>query len=302
MKNFSAIFLVSLSLVACGGSDGNTDETINTSPDASTTADATGDTNIIPAADGACPGTLVNCGGACRDLSTDSTSCGACGRSCNAGEACVSGVCTCTGGTTCGGRCVDTKTDSRNCGSCGNACPAATAACVGGACTCPSTAKLCGGNCTDVQNNYNNCGDCGVQCGDAEACIAGKCECRPGTTRCGTQCVDTSSTATNCGTCGKTCASGELCIAGACTAATSCSGGLRLCAGACVDTRKNTAHCGDCGNACDVDQLCVAGKCEDYRPASFCTTCPCTSCGDRRCCAPLTSGGAPLCVDADTCP
>jgi len=292
------LLCIALVLSACGSSEDSTENTIN-NPDASTTG---GDTAVIPAADGACPGTLVNCNGACKDLSLDQTACGSCGNSCNSAEKCVSGVCTCAGGTMCGGRCTDLTTDPRNCNGCGNTCGAATPACVAGKCECPAGAKTCGGNCTDVQNSYNNCGDCGVQCANAEACIAGKCECRPGTTRCGTACVDTTSSGADCGGCGKACATGQLCIGGTCTAATSCATGLRLCAGACVDTRKSNAHCGDCGSACDVDQVCVDGNCEDYRPASFCKTCPCPSCGDRRCCPPLSSGGAAICVDASRCP
>jgi hypothetical protein len=296
MKHIACLAL-SFTLVACGGSD-DSDETVNGTPDASTT----GDSSVIPAADGACPGTLVNCSGACRNLSTDQAACGSCGRSCNAAEKCVSGVCACSTGTTCNDRCVDITSDPRNCNGCGNTCGAGTPACIAGKCECPSTAKLCGGSCLDIQNDFDNCGDCGKQCGNAEACLAGKCECRPGTTRCGTECIDTSGSGANCGTCGKACASGELCIAGVCTKATSCSGGLTLCGGGCVNTRTSAANCGGCGNRCDVDELCVEGRCQGYDPAPFCTTCPCPRCGDRRCCPPLASGGAATCVEGDRCP
>jgi len=80
-----------------------------------------------------------------------------------------------------------------------------------------------------------------------------------------------------------------------------CPTGTRLCGGGCVDTRKSNLNCGDCGQRCGVDEVCVSGRCENYRPASFCTTCPC-ACGDRRCCPALSTGGDAICVEADTCP
>ncbi|MBL8718930.1 MAG: hypothetical protein JNL79_23305 [Myxococcales bacterium] len=286
-------------------------------PDASTAGETGGDVgtgdggtdtaaDVVPAADGACPAGLVNCGGVCRDVSIDNGACGGCGRTCNAAQKCVSGVCTCTG-TSCGGSCVDTSKDPRNCGGCGKACTGAAPACVGGTCACPATAKTCGTRCTDVANDPENCGDCGKACGAAEVCVGGACACRPGTTLCGTTCVDTTASATNCGACGKACATGEVCIAGACKTG-GCSGGLTLCSGACVNTRTNPAFCGTggggggaCGRACAADELCIDGRCEGYTPAPFCTTCPC-SCGGRRCCPALPGGTAALCVDADACP
>ncbi|MHC4947798.1 MAG: hypothetical protein ACYTG1_06000 [Planctomycetota bacterium] len=41
----------------------------------------------------ACPGDLVNCGGACVDPATDPSHCGACGNVCPAGTTCVAGAC-----------------------------------------------------------------------------------------------------------------------------------------------------------------------------------------------------------------
>jgi GH25 family lysozyme M1 (1,4-beta-N-acetylmuramidase)/predicted alpha/beta superfamily hydrolase len=68
----------------------------------------------------ACPADQVNCGGSCRDTSTDSANCGACGHVCPAGNSCVSGQCLVASS------CVDGVKNGKETGvDCGgSACPA----------------------------------------------------------------------------------------------------------------------------------------------------------------------------------
>jgi hypothetical protein len=91
-------------------------------------------------------GSLASCnGGACVNLATDVTNCGACNHACASGQTCASGVCTggqdgggCTGSgfTYCGASCVNTQTNFDNCGSCGHAC-ASGQTCSSGSCVTP---------------------------------------------------------------------------------------------------------------------------------------------------------------------
>src|SRR5438874_1784825 len=71
-----------------------------------------------------CGAGLDACGGACFDLSTDPTHCGACGTACDHDQLCNAGVCGADCGTLtpCGGGCVDTGSDPQNCGGCGKVC------------------------------------------------------------------------------------------------------------------------------------------------------------------------------------
>ena len=84
-----------------------------------------------------CAAPTVDCGLACSDLSTDPTSCGACGNLCTASEYCSAGECVdeCTGGTTaCDRSCLDLANDEGHCGGCDRPC-AAGFLCAEGACT-----------------------------------------------------------------------------------------------------------------------------------------------------------------------
>jgi hypothetical protein len=89
------------------------------------------------------------CGGACVDLQSDASHCGACGVSCGPGT-CSAGACVCDPGATectagAGTRCADLRTDPANCGACRNACPAGDT-CTGGACCgvlCGTSPALC---------------------------------------------------------------------------------------------------------------------------------------------------------------
>jgi hypothetical protein len=105
-----------------------------------------------------CPAGQTNCNGACHDLQTDETNCGACGTSCGAVQGCCSGVC------------KNLNTDEANCGTCGHACA------VGQTC--------CAGICKNLQADPVNCGSCGTICAaPAVLCLAGTC-CKPPTLLC----------------------------------------------------------------------------------------------------------------------
>ncbi len=140
------------------------------------------------------PGTAcVVEGGAprCVDLQTDRNNCGMLGNTCDEGEICVGGRCSCggedcaAGQACCGGRCVDTSSDAANCGMCGKACQAGES-CVDGTCRCGSgaTARACrprsdsdlGELCCDgacVPQDNMNCGSCGTTCSDGQMCAYG---------------------------------------------------------------------------------------------------------------------------------
>jgi hypothetical protein len=151
---------------------------------------------------GACSGTCgdaksgnTSCsvdGGApyCANLKSDILNCGACGKTCSAGQICASGVCqgTCTSSQTqCGADagtpyCADLQNDNANCGTCGNACSGALSSCENGTCSnlCGPLQKTCttdGGTfCADTLSDNKNCGACGTVCsGSTPVCLGGKC-------------------------------------------------------------------------------------------------------------------------------
>ncbi|MET0391051.1 MAG: hypothetical protein ABW321_34080 [Polyangiales bacterium] len=73
------------------------------------------------------------CGGSCKNLATDASNCGSCGRSCGSGLSC------------CSGTCKNLATDMDNCGSCGRQCDDEdTNRCTSGQCRCSSDAPCSG--------------------------------------------------------------------------------------------------------------------------------------------------------------
>ena len=82
-----------------------------------------------------------------------------------------------TGLTGCSGACVDVLTDVTNCGACGNACAAPTLACTAGVCSCGAGLTACSGACVDLQTDNANCGACGNACLWGSTCVAGSCTC-----------------------------------------------------------------------------------------------------------------------------
>ena len=74
---------------------------------------------------GSCSTGFTGCGSPSRCLYTaaDDANCGACGRPCTGGTACVAGACACPmGQSLCAGSCVNLQTSNVHCGACGNAC------------------------------------------------------------------------------------------------------------------------------------------------------------------------------------
>ncbi len=160
-----------------------------------------GATTPTPAVDAGttCATPLASCSGACVDTKNDPANCGACGKACADGEACVNGACglACVGGTTkCGQTCVDTDLDNGNCGACGKTC-AAGLVCSGGTCglDCAADQKKCDGSdagtvdagssrafCAAVKSDNQNCGACGVTCASGQTCLDGTCAKPPCTT------------------------------------------------------------------------------------------------------------------------
>ena len=219
------------------------------------------------------------------------------------------------------GRCAECITDE-NCGDpamvCrGGSCQDAGGGGGGNPVICSGGTTDCGnGRCVDTASDPNHCGSCGQQCANAEVCNVGKCTCRPGLTDCGGNCVDTNSNPNDCGGCsgnggsGAMCQMGEICNGGSCMTGTAGDCPKDACSNnngrvACVDFASDPLHCGDCGTRCDRDQVCVGGKCRAYAPAVSCNQCPCNDVCQRlvdsqTCCE--GGGGAPICVEGDTCP
>jgi len=215
-----------------------------------------------------CPGATL-CGEVCTNTKFDPGNCGACGKSCGAGEVCASGACaqTCeSGGTkTCGTSCVDVMTDVKNCGDCGKACDAGEV-CVGGNCQleCGLGTTKCDDGCFDLKSDPTRCGSCNKSC-DVQAgqvCSQGLCafSCLGGTTNCKGLCVEPLSDPKNCGGCGTACKDGEVCDGGNCF--DKCGIDLEKCGSSCVDLTTDTSHCGDCNTVCATNELCSNGACK----------------------------------------
>lgn len=92
-----------------------------------------------------CTNGKQECGGACRDLQTDSANCGQCNQACAAGDQCVAGLCL-TAASTCGA--VDPCGAVNDCGS-SPFCKCRST--MAGAIRCsvpPPTTAISSGNCT----------------------------------------------------------------------------------------------------------------------------------------------------------
>ena len=133
-----------------------------------------------------CQAGLSACNGVCVNETSDPANCGACGKTCSAGQVCSNGACavSCQAGlTNCSGACTNTSFDANNCGACAKVCPAvtnATPACGNGTCgyVCSAPYKDCNGKAADgcetnTNTDKNNCGACGSVC--AGTCTNGQC-------------------------------------------------------------------------------------------------------------------------------
>jgi hypothetical protein len=141
---------------------------------------------------GGCPSGQTACAGACVDLTTDSSNCGACGVTCDPSQPCDRGTCpaaevpdsgpTCDTGSPCNGACVDLTSDPANCGTCGNPCGFAET-CLRATCIPNSVdldagcdpAAICNGVCVDLGSDPENCGSCGYPCDAFLRCYQGNC-------------------------------------------------------------------------------------------------------------------------------
>ncbi len=266
---------------------------------------------------GTCEAGFDNCDGMAANgceanLTTSTSHCGACGRSCafpRATPSCEAGTCAIdrcnTGFGNCDGNLTngcetDNLTAVAHCGACNNACPApanATAQCRAGACgfTCNAGFADCDrlpGNGCEVNLNTStaNCGGCGVACslGNADAvCTAGTCQvqrCRAGYGDCDnnpTNGCETSTTASaqHCGVCGNACAgpnSSQTCIGGACQV-TACTGSFSNCDnvssnGCETDLSTSATSCGACGVTCAAGRTCTVGRCATSSFAGYSVT------------------------------
>jgi len=130
----------------------------------------------------------------CRNVKTDPSNCGECGKQCFIGETCVDGECGCGTGpgcaeneACCSGVCTDITSDAMNCGGCGMVCQDNGPDCVARQCMCGSSPpcewagllacmnedfsrfqKCCDGICMETSDD--NCGGCGIVCAETEAC------------------------------------------------------------------------------------------------------------------------------------
>jgi hypothetical protein len=69
-----------------------------------------------------------------------------------------------------------------------------------------------------------------------------------------------------------------------------------------TDMETNPQHCGECDRACDIDELCVSSSCQPYYPATGCSACPCSICGNGACCAQPGTGQLICIQGAAACP
>jgi len=242
-----------------------------------------------------CDGVPAN--GCESNITSDTQSCGGCGKVCdgtNGQPGCVNGACgiVCFAGfadcdnNVANGCEASLNFDPVNCGSCGKTCPAqgGLPTCTNGVCgvgTCPSGVADCDGNTgngceTDVKSDPANCGACGNVCkvptnGTAH-CTGGVCgfSCNSGYAACGTTvCNDVSSNAKMCGTACDVCpppGNGNgtpSCEGGSCKI--SCGGGQSACGSSCFDLKTDKNHCGSCTTVCQDPQggtsTCVNGVC-----------------------------------------
>jgi len=227
------------------------------------------DSSTRPSMDATC-----DCTPECTDKNCGPDGCGGnCAPGCGDDQACVGGVCECTGlecgGACCGGgevcfadACCAPDCTGRVCGTdgCGDSCgtcPGSLSCDADGQCGCEAGLIACGSECVNPQSDVDHCGDCDTSCTAPQVCASGSCAdtCGTGQTDCDGSCADLDSDPAHCGDCDTTCSPGAGCESGQCT----CSGGLLDCPGVgCTDATSDPFNCGACGRECTG---CADGRC-----------------------------------------
>jgi hypothetical protein len=254
-------------VVASGCLSGNSRGGPAAVPDQTVSPNVTAAAGIVPVTPADTPLTggstcrqgLSDCGGFCRDLTSDVGNCGACGKTCPSNSACKDSQCSCKDGYS---------------ASLDGTCHAVPITAVPGCDDHPGT-KLCDNQCVYPDTDPGHCGSCSIQCASGQNCVSGQCispggtTCNAGETPCNGQCSDILTNPANCGACGHSCLSGQNCINGQCTAtAQPCGNGLTNCNGQCVNTQTDIRNCGNCNSVCmtniagyDTGMVCLSGQC-----------------------------------------
>jgi len=217
----------------------------------------------------------------CRNLQTDDTSCGACGRNCEtmfaADSTCVTGRCQCPQGQeVSNGKCVPTCSADmvRNpSGVC--ECRDPTKVNVNGQCQCVAGRTDCHtaeSSCKDLSSDAGYCGACNIKCASGMSCVNGKCEapCPEGQIRkpdgtCG--CPDGQHFSTTFGKCVPICEGNQVNVPpnGNCGCDLGPGTFPEKCGSMCVDTAHDENNCGGCANAdgdiCGAGEICNNGSC-----------------------------------------
>ena len=212
-----AVWLLLVASCSTDNGNGNPASSGNASFAGSAAQSGSGGTGGTPAS--TCAVGLLNCYGTCVNTQSDAEHCGACDKTCAAGQSCSAGTCMCAGGlTACATGCSNLASDGANCGACGTACMGALL-CSQNKCseTCATGEEACGNSCVVKATDPTNCGFCGNKCMGGQLCVAGACACEAGKSTCAGACVATMSDPANCGACGKLCSAGQSCSGGVCT-------------------------------------------------------------------------------------
>lgn len=187
---------------------------------------------------GECRSGYAECQGECLRVIDDPANCGACGRRCNAGLACVGGQCVSpdgSGGTSGDSGGGDANPDQSQGGDGPDADPDGSSGSGGssGDGGNPDGGEDLDGSDLDADNPdapclppFNTpfrCGDCNTRCQPQEFCKAvddgfACVPCDPPLSRCGNTCVNLNTDPFNCGRCGNVCPS-RLCQGGQCVGA-----------------------------------------------------------------------------------
>ncbi len=238
-------------------------------------------------------GSGICCGQACIPVASDPNNCGACGRSCGAGELCVSspylelgnswnplpGTCVAVPGCDsgqdnsacqldsgigfcCGGVCLDGTFDQDNCGACGQICPY-DGGCFWGGCYPLSNTPVCDLCPSRTSCNWNDSRCAVTDCQDVEDGLI--CTAQDSTALmqcCAGACVDPAADSSNCGVCGLQCPADTACLWGLCLSRVNCAEGSN-------------------GESCQLEDggstggICCGGRCVD----SFNDPANCEGCG-----------------------